>query len=802
MLKGFLRVASCVPLVSLADASRNIAAIRDCLDTASRRGAAIAVFPELSATGYTCADLFHNSTLYNSALESLATLLAEYKPTWPAAFIGMPVMRRGKLYNCAVAVDGGRILAVVPKTYLPSYNEFYEKRWFSAAPTERGLSVELLGQEVPFGTDIIIRKNGVGIGVELCEDLWAPIPPSTYAALAGAQVVVNLSASDDVVGKFDYLQSLVAQQSARSLCAYVYASAGYGESSTDLVFHGKAIVAENGHICASRCLKNQNAASVTLCDVNIASLDRDRMHLRTWGDAADRAGVESTFRYVEAPDLTIAAEGNLFKVNPHPFVPADKSALAERCEEILAIQSGGLRRRLDATRCGRLVVGISGGLDSTLALLVAVRTLDAMGLDRSGITGVTMPGFGTTDRTYDNAMALMKALGITIREISIVKAVNQHFEDIGHDPAMHDVTYENSQARQRTLLLMDIANQVGGLVLGTGDLSELALGWATYNGDHMSMYGVNAGVPKTLVRYLVEWFAFEAPETGELRRVLLDIAATPVSPELLPPTASGEIAQVTEDLVGPYELHDFFLYHTLRFGSRPSKIFRLARQAFDGEYDDVVILKWLRIFFRRFFAQQFKRSCLPDGPKVGSVCLSPRGDWRMPSDASAATWLKEIDELDAKHVRILILGDVDGLPEAQRKAVCDAMERTKDNTGLKLNIALNYGGHAELIRAARNLAQKALDGELKPADINEERLEAELYTHDLPPVDLLIRTSGEMRTSNFLPWQTAYAEMVFDSTLWPDYDRAQYLKNLREYAARSRRFGGVNAPAQNTEVES
>lgn len=644
MLKGFLRVASCVPLVSLADASRNIAAIRDCLDTASRRGAAIAVFPELSATGYTCADLFHNSTLYNSALESLATLLAEYKPTWPAAFIGMPVMRRGKLYNCAVAVDGGRILAVVPKTYLPSYNEFYEKRWFSAAPAERGLSVELLGQEVPFGTDIIIRKNGVGIGVELCEDLWAPIPPSTYAAMAGAQVVVNLSASDDVVGKFDYLQSLVAQQSARSLCAYVYASAGYGESSTDLVFHGKAIVAENGHICASRCLKNQTTASVTLCDVNIASLDRDRMHLRTWGDAADRAGVESTFRYVEAPDLTIAAEGNLFKVNPHPFVPADKSALAERCEEILAIQSGGLRRRLDATRCGRLVVGISGGLDSTLALLVAVRTLDAMGLDRSGITGVTMPGFGTTDRTYDNAMALMKALGITIREISIVKAVNQHFEDIGHDPAVHDVTYENSQARQRTLLLMDIANQVGGLVLGTGDLSELALGWATYNGDHMSMYGVNAGVPKTLVRHLVGYFAAEAKDS-HVADILRDILDTPISPELIPADDKGNITQKTEDLVGPYELHDFYLYNMLRHGYTPTTLYELALIAFDGVYEPDTIRHWLRTFVRRFFNQQFKRSCLPDGPKVGSITLSPRGDWRMPSDADASAWLRECDEL-------------------------------------------------------------------------------------------------------------------------------------------------------------
>lgn len=644
MLKGFLRVASCVPPVSLADTSRNLSAIAECLDTASRRGAAIAVFPELSATGYTCADLFHNSTLYNTALQSLARLLAEYKPTWPAAFIGMPVARRGKLYNCALVVDGGRILAVVPKTYLPSYNEFYEKRWFSAAPTERELTVELLGQEVPFGTDIIVRKNGVSIGVELCEDLWTPIPPSTYAALAGAQVVVNLSASDDVVGKFDYLQSLVAQQSARALCAYVYASAGYGESSTDLVFHGKAIIAENGHISASRCLKGRTDAAVTLCDVNIASLERDRIHLRTWGDAADRAGVESTFRFVDAPNLEAKAEGNLFKVNPHPFVPADKAALAERCEEILAIQSGGLRRRLDATRSGRLVVGISGGLDSTLALLVAVRTLDAMGLDRSGITGVTMPGFGTTDRTYDNAMALMKALGITIREISIVKAVNQHFEDIGHDAAVHDVTYENSQARQRTLLLMDIANQVGGLVLGTGDLSELALGWATYNGDHMSMYGVNAGVPKTLVRHLVGYFAAEAKDS-HVADILRDILDTPISPELIPADDKGNITQKTEDLVGPYELHDFFLYNMLRHGYTPTTLYELAQIAFEGVYEPQTIRHWLRTFVRRFFNQQFKRSCLPDGPKVGSITLSPRGDWRMPSDADSSAWLRECDEL-------------------------------------------------------------------------------------------------------------------------------------------------------------
>ncbi len=644
MVNGFFRVASCVPTVSIADPDRNIAAIGECLDSASRRGAAIAVFPELSVTAYTCADLFHSSTLYNTALDALRRLLESYSPEWPTAFIGMPVMRRGKLYNCAVVIDGGRIIAAVPKTFLPSYNEFYEKRWFSPAPAQCGLTVELLGREIPFGTDIIIRKNGVAVGAEICEDLWAPVPPSTFAALAGAQVIVNLSASDDVVGKFDYLQSLVAQQSARALCAYVYSSAGYGESSTDLVFQGKSIIAENGRIDASRCLKNQNKEAVTLYDVNISALEHDRIHMRTWGDAVDRAGVEATYRFVETADSNTRAEGNLFKVDPHPFVPSGGAELAARCEEILSIQCAGLRRRLDATHCGRLVVGISGGLDSTLALLVAVRTLDAMGLDRSGITGVTMPGFGTTDRTHDNAVALMKALGVTIRQISIVMAVNQHFADIGHDPAVHDVTYENSQARQRTLLLMDIANQTGGLVLGTGDLSELALGWATYNGDHMSMYGVNSGVPKTLVQHLVRYFATEAADKN-VADILLDILDTPISPELIPADDEGNITQKTEDLVGPYELHDFFLYNMLRHGYTPRTIYELALIAFDGKYEASTISHWLRTFVRRFFAQQFKRSCLPDGPKVGSITLSPRGDWRMPSDADASAWLSECDRL-------------------------------------------------------------------------------------------------------------------------------------------------------------
>ena len=639
---GYIRVAACTPRVEVADVTANIGHIAAAVKRAAAAGARVAVLPEMSLTAYTCGDLFHTRPLLDGAADGLKALLASLSPDGPLVFAGMPVERLGAVYNCAVAIDGNRPVGVVPKTYLPDYNEFYEKRWFAPAPQATGLTVDLAGYTLPFGTDIIYIKDGVAIGVEICEDLWAPVPPSCRLALAGAQLIVNLSASDDVVGKRDYLTALVAQQSARLLCGYAYASAGYGESTTDLTFTAKDYVAENGRILASAC---SDSPETVVADVDIAAIDRDRIHLRTFADCAARelAGAAAVRRIVCRASATLAVGSLLRSIDPHPFVPSDPARRAERCEEILGIQAGGLRKRLEATRCRSLVVGISGGLDSTLALLVAVRAFDRAGLDRSGITGVTMPGFGTTDRTLTNALALMDALGVTSRTVSIAPAVTQHFSDIGHDPAVHDVTYENSQARERTQILMDIANQTGGMVLGTGDLSELALGWATYNGDHMSMYGVNSGVPKTLVRHLVAYCADAMG--GRAAEFLLDIIDTPISPELIPADADGNITQKTEDLVGPYELHDFFLYQMLRHGFGPRRIYRMALTAFSDAYPAEVIGHWLRTFVRRFFAQQFKRSCLPDGPKVGSVTLSPRGDWRMPSDASAALWMAECEKI-------------------------------------------------------------------------------------------------------------------------------------------------------------
>lgn len=633
----YLRVAVCCPRVSVADVPANVINICEAVEAADRAGARVVVLPELCLTAYTCGDLFHNATLLDGAVRGLECLMARLRPDGPLVFAGMPVERGGTLYNCAVAVAGNRVAAVIPKTYLPDYNEFYEKRWFAPAPVAPGLTVTLAGREVPFGTDILIEAGGVKISAEICEDLWAPVPPGFRASLAGAQVTVNLSASDDIVGKRAYLEALVAQQSARCIGGYVYASAGFGESSTDLVFLGKGYVAENGAMLAGGRLE---PGGMAVADIDIAAIDRDRMHLRTFADCAARE-VTAPYRIV-ATGVSLPDVVSERAVDPHPFVPDNPATLTARCEDILTIQSAGLRRRLDAVRCKSLTVGVSGGLDSTLALLVAVRAFDEAGLDRRGIVGVTMPGFGTTGRTHGNAVELMERLGVTVREVPIGPAVSLHFSDIGHDPAVHDVTYENSQARERTQILMDIANQTGGMVLGTGDLSELALGWATYNGDHMSMYGVNAGVPKTLVKHLVGYCADTMESVGDILR---DIIGTPISPELIPADEAGNITQKTEDLVGPYELHDFFLYHTLRYGRRPRVIHALATRAFAGEYDAATIARWLRTFFRRFFAQQFKRSCLPDGPKVGSVTLSPRGDWRMPSDASAALWLAECDSL-------------------------------------------------------------------------------------------------------------------------------------------------------------
>ena len=646
MNQGYFRVAAVAPAVSVAGTDANAEAIIQTAAVVAASGAELAVFPELSITAYTCGDLFHNSTLLNSARLALAKIITASAsfPTMTMV-VGMPLQANGMLFNCAVFLGAGRPVAVVPKTYLPNYNEFYEQRWFASGEKSGAMpsEVELCGFNVPFGTDIIVSVNGVKVAAEICEDLWSPLPPSSTLSLSGAEVIVNLSASDDLIGKYDYLVGLIKQQSARCVAGYVYSSAGFGESTTDMAFDAKCIIAENGNIIRHmpRWIRHPES---TIADIDIYALRHDRMHSTTFSHAACRHG--SDCRVVDARIVpAIPSEISLCRVvNPSPFVPPVDELLDSRCTEIVNIQTSGLAQRLKVTNTRSLVIGVSGGLDSTLALLVAVKAFDVLGIPRSGITAVTMPGFGTTGRTHSNATELMKVLGVTIREISIVPAVMQHFADIGHNPDVHDVTYENSQARQRTMLLMDIANQVSGMVLGTGDLSELALGWATYNGDHMSMYGVNAGVPKTLVKYLVKWFADRSTDNVE-RNTLLDIIDTPISPELIPANSDGTIAQVTEDLVGPYELHDFFLYYTLRYGFSPSRIFLLANTAFENTYDRATIKKWLTVFFRRFFSQQFKRSCMPDGPKVGSVCLSPRGDWRMPSDACSVRWIKECEDL-------------------------------------------------------------------------------------------------------------------------------------------------------------
>ncbi|MCC8119930.1 MAG: NAD(+) synthase [Bacteroidales bacterium] len=651
MMEGYFRVAACVPTVNVADVEANVESIIALAKEVQAKGAHLAVFPEMCVTGYTCGDLFHNRTLLEGAIKGIETILSHWEIE-VAMVVGAPLELNGSLYNCAWVIFQGQIIGIVPKTYLPNYNEFYEKRWWAAAPEETK-TISILGKEIKFGKNLIFQIEDKRFGVEICEDLWAPVPPSCSLAMAGAEVIVNLSASDDLIGKYNYLRSLIEQQSARCLCGYVYAGAGFGESSTDLVFDGKAIIAENGKILASN-KRWQSGPQYVMTDIDLEALRRDRMHLGTFHDCAVRQNraaeiikAEGNSHYVMDDNtwLNFAPNHDLLReVSSLPFVPQGEDAMAERCDEIINIQAAGLAKRLDFIRCKSLVVGISGGLDSTLALLVAVKTFDRLGLDRKGIIGITMPGYGTSKRTKTNAMALMEQLGITMREIPIGDAVAQHFKDIDHDPAVQDVTYENSQARERTQILMDVANQTGGIVLGTGDLSELALGWATYNGDHMSMYGVNASIPKTLVRHLVRYFAQE-PAFENCRTTLLDIIDTPISPELIPTDKQGNIAQKTEDLVGPYELHDFFLYYMLRYGFAPKRVFMLAQKAFVGLFDDATIKKWMRTFYRRFFQQQFKRSCLPDGPKVGSVCLSPRGDWRMPSDASAALWLKQVDAL-------------------------------------------------------------------------------------------------------------------------------------------------------------
>ena len=645
---GFYRLRATVPEVKIADPAFNRVKLEEAISDAVADGVDCVVFPELCITGYTCADLFQQQLLMQASEKELIKI-AHFSSGYDIIFaVGAPVEAFGKRYNCAMVIYKGKILGIIPKSYLPNYGEFYEKRWFESGKNIKGVNIDFASEKVPFGTDLIFRHKGALIGVEICEDLWVPSPPSGNLAMAGANVILNLSASDDLIGKHDYIMSLISQQSARCRCAYAYSSAGWGESSTDLVFTGKALIGYDGNVTGGEKRFMIKGFSQTR-DIDLQKLNLDREKFNTFSEIETQT---QNYRYI---DTEIGVEpsriepksfsnSSNYEINPHPFIPGNKEKLFERCEEIINIQSYGLMRRLEAINCKKAIVGISGGLDSTLALLVTVNAFDRLNIPRKGIIGITMPGLATTKRTKTNATKLMEALGITPLEIPIGDAVAIHFRDIGQDPDNYDATYENSQARERTQILMDLANKEGGIVIGTGDMSELALGWCTYNGDQMSMYGVNASVPKTLVKHLVEYVGSISEDN--ISKILLDICDTPISPELIPSQEnSEEIAQKTEDLVGPYELHDFFLYHFLRNSFSPEKIYHLACKAFEDKYDSKVILKWLKTFYKRFFQQQFKRSCMPDGPKVGSVNLSPRGDWRMPSDATCTLWLQQIETL-------------------------------------------------------------------------------------------------------------------------------------------------------------
>ena len=642
-MEGIMRVAAAVPKLRLCNVAENAAAMAEQLHVAADRKASLVAFPELSLTGYTCGDLFFQKSLLQATEAGLQQML-EACPEGVTAVVGAPVQADGVLYNCAVVLTKGKLLGVVPKLFLPNYNEFYEKRWFASGFQLQAEHVMLCGQQVPMGRELLFESaDDVRFGVELCEDLWTALPPSTFLSLHGAELIVNLSASNELIAKREYRQELVRQQSARCLCAYLYVSAGVGESTSDLVFSGHSMVAQ----CGGMVKENTDYLAenyVLTADLDLDRIRGDRREQTSFADAQAHYGTLEPVRRVSCPALMLAeSEPVELHVAKHPFIPADKASRQTRCAQIFDMQATALARRLRITG-GKLTVGISGGLDSTLALLAACRAMDMMGLPRTNITGVTMPCFGTTDHTYQNALTLMTTLGVTQREIPIHEAVRLHFRDIGHNEQEHSVTYENAQARERTQVLMDVANQTGGIVLGTGDLSEIALGWCTYNADHMSMYGVNSGVPKTLVRWVIQT-ATENPAFAASKDVLQSILDTPISPELLPPDEQGNIAQQTEDLVGPYALHDFFLYYAVRFGMRPRKIYELAKLAFADDFDDATILKWLKNFYRRFFTQQFKRNCIPDGVKIGSIALSPRGDWRMPSDAESALWLKECEEL-------------------------------------------------------------------------------------------------------------------------------------------------------------
>lgn len=650
---GYCRVAAVVPRLRVGDVDYNVSQLIEEAEKAINGGARIVVFPELALTGYTCGDLLLNDALLDAVEQAIEELTMRVAFHGSMVVVGAPLRNGGHLFNCAVVIGEAQVVGVVPKTYIPNYREFYEKRWMTSALAiaESIKEIKVAGEVVPFGTDLIFDFDTAHVAIDVCEDLWAPIPPSSVAAVNGANIILNLSASNEVVGKHRFLDDLICHQSSQTLSAYVYASAGYGESTTDLVYAGKGIIAENGTMIAETERFTRDS-KIALADIDLQLIEHERRVNTSYSDSVLVYGKH--YRHLDVLYYPIAPD--FYDVNPilHPiaalpFVPTDKAETDERCEEIINIQTFGLMRRLEHTGIKRLVIGVSGGLDSTLALLVAVAAFDRLSLDRKGIYAITMPGFGTSGRTHDNALQLMRALGVTYREISIADAVKQHFKDIEHDINEHDVTYENSQARERTQILMDLANKVGALVLGTGDLSELALGWATYNGDHMSMYNVNGSIPKTLARHLVSWLANTVyADNTTVNKTLLDVVATPISPELTPTDAQGNIAQKTEEIVGPYELNDFFLFNMLRHGYTPLKIYRLAVQAFEQDYNKAEIKHWLSTFIRRFFSQQFKRSCLPDGPKVGTVSLSPRGDWRMPSDACATLWLKECEAISVE----------------------------------------------------------------------------------------------------------------------------------------------------------
>ena len=639
----FIRIACAVPAVRVGDTAKNAEDICAYIEKADARQADIVLFPELALTGYSCQDLFFQDTLWTGVQQGIRKI-AGYTKNYPnvTAVVGLPVRTGMRMYNCAAVISRGKIHALVPKTYIPNYNEFYEKRWFSSGAEVTEDLAELLGEPVPVFPRAVFRVGGTLLGVEICEDMWTPLPPSTFLALNGAEVILNLSASNETIGKRAYRRGLVQHQSAALNCVYAYCSAGSTESTQDLIFSGQSLIGEDGRLLAET---EEPIASdyMLVCDCDLGRIRADRMKNKGFKDAAQQnQGSPAVLIDTRAPELR--GDGTRYPLAKLPFVPAGKQNRVQRCMEIFHMQVAGLKQRLSILGGAKAVVGISGGLDSTLALLVSVEAMCQLGRPASDVCGVTMPCFGTSDRTYNNSWELMRTLGISCKEINIKDAVNLHFSDIGHDPNIHNGTYENSQARERTQILMDYASVVGGIVVGTGDLSELALGWCTYNGDHMSMYGVNASIPKTLIRWMIDAIS-EMPAFAPSRAVLQDILDTPISPELLPPDAEGKIAQHTEDLVGPYALHDFFLYYVLRFGFRPTKIYTLACRAFAGDFEPEVIKKWLKTFYRRFFTQQFKRSCLPDGVKVGSVTLSPRGDWRMPSDASARLWLDEVENL-------------------------------------------------------------------------------------------------------------------------------------------------------------